>query len=51
MILQDYNAISPVLLVEIIPEPVPSPRGPRSAGEGAGALFHAFWESDVVRLG
>ena len=29
--LQDYDAISPVLPVEMIPEPVPSPRGPRAA--------------------
>ena len=51
VILQDYNSISPMLPVEMIPEPVPSTGGPRAAREGAGALCCAFWETDVVYLG
>ena len=51
MFLQDSDDISPVLLVEMIPETVPSSKGPRAAGEGAGALRHDFWEADVVHLG
>ena len=50
-ILQDSDSITPVIAVEMIPEPVPSTGGPRAAREGAGALCCAFWETDVVYLG
>ena len=48
---QDSGDISPVLLVEMIPETFPSSKGPWAAWEGAGALRRDFWEADVVHLG
>ena len=47
MLLQDSDSISPVLLVEMISDPVPSPKGERTAREATGALRCDFWESDV----
>ena len=49
--LHDSYDITPVILVEIIPEPVPSPIGTRVSREGAGELRHDFWEYEVVHLG
>ena len=43
--------ISPVLMVEMLTEPVPSLRGPKVAREGAGELCPSFWEYGVVHLG
>ena len=48
---QDVDAISTVLLVEMIPDTIPIPRGPWAAGEGSGALCHAFWGYGDVHLG
>ena len=51
VLLQDSDAISPVLLVKMIPETVPIPRVPRESGQGEGALRRDFWESDIIYLG
>ena len=36
VLLQNYYATSPVITVKIITDPVPSLRGPQSAGKGSG---------------
>ena len=51
VILHDFDDIFPVLLVEMIMEPVKSPRGPRADREGTGSLCCAFWEAGVIYLG
>ena len=51
VLFQYSDAVPPVLLVEMIPNPVLSIRGPQSAGKEEGALCLAFWEADVICLG
>ena len=51
VILQDCDAISPVLPVKMIPEPVTSMRGNHAEGKGAGETSRAFWEYDVIYMG
>ena len=51
VILQYSDAISPVMLVKNILEPVTSPRGPWAARKGAGALLNALGEDDIIYLG
>ena len=49
-ILQYYDAISPVVLVKMIPEPVSSPRELWEARKGSGGLLHTCWEYDDMYL-
>ena len=51
VILQDFYAISPVLTVKIISEPVPNPRRPLSSRKGAGVMCRAFWGAGFIYLG
>ena len=51
VLLQNSDAISLVLLVIMISEPVPSPRGTRAAGKGSGALCCSVWVADIIYLG
>ena len=51
VMLQDYDATSPVMPVKMILDPVTSKIGPRAAGKGSGELCCEFWESEVIYLG
>ena len=44
------EAVSPVMVVKVVPQAVPGPQGPRESGKGAWALIYALWKTDIKDL-
>ena len=50
MLLQNMEAVFPVMVVKVVPQAVPGPQGPRESGKGAWALIYALWKTDIKDL-
>ena len=50
VLLQDLEAVPPIMVVKMFSQAVPGPQGPQASGKGEWSLRRSLWETDVKDL-